>query len=55
MVQGKYIGGVVGTDIVRYDVYGEDMLIANKMESKGKPGKILISESTRELIENENH
>jgi class 3 adenylate cyclase len=32
---GKVIGGVIGTDIVRYDIYGEDVLIANKMESKG--------------------
>lgn len=32
---GKIIGGVVGTDIVRYDIYGEDVTIANKMESNG--------------------
>lgn len=32
---GKIIGGVIGTDIVRYDIYGEDVAIANKMESKG--------------------
>ena len=32
IIKGKFIGGVVGTDIVRYDAYGEDMLIANKME-----------------------
>jgi len=32
---GKLIGGVVGTDVVRYDVYGDDVTIANKMESNG--------------------
>lgn len=32
---GSIIGGVLGTDIVRYDIYGPDVLIANKMESKG--------------------
>ena len=37
---GKVIGGVIGTDIVRYDVYGSDVVIANKMESNGEKGKI---------------
>ena len=32
---GKIIGGVAGTDVVRYDIYGEDVTIANKMESNG--------------------
>lgn len=30
----------MGTDIVRYDIYGKDVLIANKMESNGKLDKI---------------
>ena len=37
---GSVIGGVMGTDIVRYDIYGPDVLIANKMESNGKKGNI---------------
>jgi class 3 adenylate cyclase len=32
---GHIIGGVLGTDIVRYDIYGADVMIANKMESNG--------------------
>ena len=28
---GDVIGGVVGSSIVRYDIYGPDVLIANKM------------------------
>lgn len=32
---GDIIGGVVGTDVVRYDIYGENVTIANKMESNG--------------------
>ena len=34
-LKGDIIGGVIGTDIVRYDIYGPDVLIANKMESNG--------------------
>ena len=35
-IQGSYIGGIIGTDIVRYDMYGPDVMIANKMESHGE-------------------
>lgn len=34
----KIIGGIIGTDVVRYDVYGKDVMIANKMESCGDSG-----------------
>ena len=37
---GRVIGGVIGTDIVRYDVYGSVVVIANKMESNGEKGRI---------------
>jgi class 3 adenylate cyclase len=47
---GNIIGGVIGTDIVRYDIYGPDVLIANKMESNGEKGRIMISEETLKLI-----
>ena len=40
---GEIIAGITGTNIVRYDIYGESVLIANKMESKGESGKIFIS------------
>ena len=48
---GNIIGGVIGTEIVRYDIYGRDVLIANKMESNGKSGDILVSNTTKELLE----
>jgi class 3 adenylate cyclase len=40
---GTIIGGIVGTDIVRYDIYGSDVVVANKFEETGKIGKIHIS------------
>ena len=40
----------MGTDIVRYDVYGKDVYIANKMESNGMPGRVLISEKTKNIV-----
>ena len=48
---GTIMGGIIGTEIVRYDIFGTDVMIANKMESNSLPGKILISETTKKLIE----
>lgn len=48
---GNIIGGVIGTGIIRYDLYGQDVLIANKMESSGKPDSIHISEATKQMLE----
>ena len=47
---GDVIGGVIGTNTVRYDIWGPDVLIANKMESSGQPGFINVSEDTRRLL-----
>ena len=30
---GDIIGGIVGTEIIRFDIYGENVEIANLMES----------------------
>lgn len=48
---GKIIGGVIGTGIIRYDLYGHDVLIANKMESSGQQDKVHISQATKDMIE----
>ncbi|CAD8166458.1 unnamed protein product [Paramecium pentaurelia] len=48
---GKVIGGILGTEIVRYDVYGADVMISNKMESNGERGKVQVSEDTKQLLE----
>ena len=47
---GEVIAGVIGTSIVRYDIWGPDVLIANKMESNGTPGRIKVSVDTKEMI-----
>jgi magnesium-transporting ATPase (P-type)/class 3 adenylate cyclase len=48
---GDVTAGVTGTNIVRYDIYGSDVMIANKIESCGVPGKIAVSMATKNLIE----
>lgn len=47
---GRIVGGIIGTKVVRYDIFGQDVLIANKMESNGKQGCVCISENTLDLL-----
>lgn len=48
---GTIIGGIIGTDLVRYDIYGRDVMIANKFEEFGEIGKVHISSSTKAILE----
>jgi phospholipid-translocating P-type ATPase (flippase) len=48
---GQVIAGVIGTSLVRYDIWGRDVLIANKMESNGEAGRVKVSIDTKEMIE----
>lgn len=47
---GRIVGGIIGTKVVRYDIFGPDVLIANKMESHGQAGAVVISEATHALL-----
>jgi len=47
---GPLIAGVVGTKKFTYDVWGDTVNTAARMESGGEAGKINISQATRDLI-----
>lgn len=47
---GSVIAGVIGKNKMIYDVWGNTVNIAHRMESNGMAGKINISESTFNLI-----
>lgn len=32
---GTIVGGIIGTEVVRYDIYGKDAYITTLMESEG--------------------
>jgi guanylate cyclase len=50
---GPVIGGVIGRKKFVYDVWGDAVNIASRMESHGMPSKVHISRATYELIQDE--
>ena len=47
---GPVVGGVIGTYKFQYDIWGDTVNTAARMESHGVPGRIHISNATHELI-----
>lgn len=47
MHTGNIMAGITGTNIVRYDIYGKNVGIANSMESEGEAGRIHVSLETK--------
>ena len=50
---GPIIAGVVGVKKFAYDIWGDTVNIASRMESSGQVGRVNISEKTHDLVKNE--
>jgi adenylate cyclase len=50
---GSLVAGVIGSKKFSYDVWGDAVNIASRMESHSEPGKIQISQDTYDLLENQ--
>ena len=49
---GEATAGVIGTRKFSYDLWGDDVNIASRMESNSEPGRIQVSEATFNLLRN---
>ncbi len=47
---GPVVAGIVGVKKFAYDVWGDTVNTASRMESSGEPGKVNISEATHNLV-----
>ncbi|XP_050692917.1 adenylate cyclase type 9-like isoform X7 [Eriocheir sinensis] len=50
---GKVLCGIVGTKRFKFDVWSNDVTLANEMESTGRPGQVHVSEATFRFLPEE--
>jgi guanylate cyclase len=51
MSSGPAVAGVIGRAKFQYDVWGDTVNTASRMESHGVPGRIQVSASTHRLLQ----
>ena len=49
---GPIIAGVLGDDRLDFEIFGEEISFASKIQSTGIPGNVIISDSTYNLVSN---
>jgi class 3 adenylate cyclase len=50
---GSVVAGIVGVKKFAYDIWGDTVNTAARMEQSGEPGKINISQSTYDLVKDQ--
>jgi class 3 adenylate cyclase len=50
IASGPVVAGVIGHRKFAYDLWGDTVNLASRLESHGTPGRILVSEATATLL-----
>ena len=50
LASGPLVGGVIGRQRILFDLWGDTVNIASRMQSSGVPGRIHVTQSTRSLL-----
>jgi len=50
LASGPVVGGVIGQRRILFDLWGDTVNVASRMESSGVPGRIQVARSTRDLL-----
>ena len=48
---GPVIAGIIGAKVVRYDIFGSGVMVTEKIEYEGIPGKVCISQDTYRVLQ----
>jgi class 3 adenylate cyclase len=51
IASGPVMAGIIGTQKFSYDLWGDTVNVASRMESAGVPGRIQVTDDTRRLVE----
>lgn len=47
---GTIVAGIIGTKLVKYDIFGENVLTAYKVKSNTPKGQVNVTEETKQLL-----
>ena len=50
LASGPVVGGVIGQRRILFDLWGDTVNVASRMQSSGVPGRIHVAVSTRDLL-----